>query len=63
MAAGSVGDIDRLGDEWALTLFDTKDREIAAFVFQTERDARKAHRMMQDIVARSVAVSAGETKD
>jgi hypothetical protein len=39
MEAGSVGDVGQLGGEWAFTLFDNQEREIAAFVFQDEHDA------------------------
>jgi hypothetical protein len=58
--AASVGDVGQLGDEWAFTLFDQEEREIAAFVFHDEREARQAAKMMQDIVARAVAVAVAE---
>ncbi|HEX4080081.1 MAG TPA: hypothetical protein VHX61_14545 [Rhizomicrobium sp.] len=58
--AASIGDVGRLGDEFAFTLFDGQDREIAAFVFETEQDARAGAKMMQDILARTVAVSPAE---
>jgi hypothetical protein len=60
--AASVGDIGQLGDECAFTLFDSQEREIAAFVFRDERDARQAHKMMNDIVARAVAISPAEER-
>jgi hypothetical protein len=53
---------DSSGDEWAFTLYDVQEREIAAFVFHDERDARQAHKMMQDIVARTVAISPAEER-
>jgi hypothetical protein len=60
--AGHVGDVAQLGDEWAFTLFDHEEREIAAFVFHDEREARQAHKAMQDIVARSIAISPAEER-
>jgi hypothetical protein len=60
--AGSVGDIGPLGDEWAFTLYDHEEREILAFVFHTESDARAAARMMQDVLARAVALSPAEER-
>lgn len=57
MPAGSGGDVGPLGDEWAFTLFDHEEREIAAFVFHDERTARQAAKAMQDIVARAIAIS------
>jgi hypothetical protein len=59
-SAASIGDVGHLGDEWAFTLFDTQDREIAAFVFNDERDARQAHKAMQVVVTRAMAVSPTE---
>jgi hypothetical protein len=56
----ALGDVGQLGDEWAFTLYDALEREIAAFVFHDERDARQAHKMMQDVVARAMAVSPAE---
>jgi hypothetical protein len=53
---GSVSDIASLGDEWGVTVYDAKDREIAAFAFHTEIDARRAAKAMQSIVADAVAV-------
>ena len=40
--AGSVGDVGPIGDEWSFTLFDHQEREIVAFVFGSEGDARRA---------------------
>jgi hypothetical protein len=40
---GSIDDVGPLGDEWAFTLYDDgQEREIAAFAFETEKDARSA---------------------
>jgi hypothetical protein len=59
---GTVGAVGPLGDEWAFTLYDGQESEIAAFVFENETDARKAAKMMQDILARAVAVSPAEER-
>ena len=40
---GSIGDVGPLGDEWAFTLRDSREREVAAFVFHDERDARQRY--------------------
>ena len=50
-AVGSVSDVGQLGDEWGFTLYDGQEREIVAFAFESEKDARTAAKMMQDIVA------------
>lgn len=62
MRAGSVGDVGELGDEWSFTLYDHEDREILAFVFENEADARKAHKAMQETLARAVALSPAEDR-
>jgi hypothetical protein len=50
MRAGSVGDVGQLGDKWSFTLFDNNDRELLAFVFVEEGEARRAAKAMQDIL-------------
>jgi len=52
---GSIGDVGPLGDEWAFTLYDGQERELMAFVFHDERDARQAAKMMQNVPARAVS--------
>jgi hypothetical protein len=47
---GSVGGVGQLGDEWAFTLYDGQGREIVAFVFHSERDARQGAEAMHDML-------------
>ena len=60
--AGSVGDVGPLGDEWSFTLFDKDEREIVAFDFESEGDARRAAKAMQMIVAEACALSPAEDR-
>ena len=60
MLAGTVGDVGQLGDEWAFTLYDKDEREIVAFVFVEEGEARRAAKAMQMIVAEACALSPAE---
>lgn len=55
--AGSVGDVGPIGDEWSFTLFDNQEREIVAFVFGIEGDARRAAKAMQMMVAEASAIA------
>ena len=59
--AGCVGDVGPLGDEWSFTLFDKDEREIVAFVFGIEGDARRAAKAMQMMVAEASALSPAES--
>ena len=61
MRAGSLGDVGQLGDEWSFTLYDHQEREIVAFVFESEGDARRAAKAMQMIVAEASALSPAES--
>jgi hypothetical protein len=56
-AAGSVGDVEEMGDEYGFTLYDSAENEIAAFAFHNEREARIAHKMMEAVVTMALAVS------
>ena len=56
-SVGSIGDVGPLGDEWAFTLYDGQERELMAFVFHDEREARQAAKMMQDVLAGTVALA------
>ena len=56
-AAGSVGEVGPIGDEWAFTLFDNTDRELLAFVFMEEGEARRAAKAMQEILAGVAALA------
>jgi hypothetical protein len=49
-----------LGDEWGFTLYDAHDREIVAFCFHTEAEARQAHKMMDHVVHHAIAISPAE---
>lgn len=60
MPAGSVGDVGQIGDEWAFTLYDNNERELLAFVFVEEGEARRAAKAMQMIVAEACALSPAE---
>ena len=51
MPAGSVGDVGHLGEEWAFTLYDKNERELLAFVFVEEGEARRAAKAMKEILA------------
>jgi hypothetical protein len=62
MRAGSVGDVGELGDEWSFTLFDKDEREIVAFVFESEGDARRAAKAMQMVVAEALALAPPENQ-
>ncbi len=55
--AGRVGDVRQHGDKWGFTVYDRMSRELCAFAFHSERDARQAAKMMQDILARAASVS------
>jgi hypothetical protein len=57
MRAGSVGDVGPIGDEWAFTLYDNTDRELLAFVFTEEGEARRAAKAMQDILTGVAALA------
>ena len=48
--AGSIGDVGQLGDKWSFTLFDNNERELLAFVFVEEGEARRAAKAMQEIL-------------
>jgi hypothetical protein len=56
-AAGSVGEVGPIGDEWAFTLFDNTGRELLAFVFTEEGEARRAAKAMQEILAGVAALA------
>jgi hypothetical protein len=62
MRAGSVGDVGRLGDEWSFTLYYNAKLELLAFVFADEPGARKAAKAMQDILARTGALSVSDER-
>ena len=55
--AGSVGDVGQLGDKWSFTLFDNNDRELLAFVFVEEGEARRAAKAMQEILTGVAALA------
>lgn len=57
MRAGSVGDVGQLGDKWSFTLFDSNERELLAFVFVEEGEARRAAKAMQDILTGVAALA------
>jgi hypothetical protein len=59
--AGSVGDVGPLGDEWSFMLYDHQEREIVAFVFGIEGDARRAAKAMQMTVAEASALAPAES--
>jgi hypothetical protein len=59
--AGCVGNVAPLGDEWSFTLFARQEREIAAFVFESEGDARRAAKAVQMIVAEASALAPAES--
>jgi hypothetical protein len=52
-----VGDVGPLGDEWAFTLYDHEERELLAFVFVEEGEARRAAKAMQEILAGVAALA------
>jgi hypothetical protein len=58
--AGSVSDVEVFGDEWGFTLYDTAEREIAAFAFRDEREAQIARKMLEAVVTMAVAISPAE---
>ena len=60
--AGSVGDVGRLGDKWAFTLYDNNERELLAFVFVEEGEARRTARAMQETLAGVAALAPAEGK-
>ena len=55
--AGHVGDVGPIGDEWAFTLYDNNDRELLAFVFVEEGEARRAAKAMQEILVGVAALA------
>jgi hypothetical protein len=55
--AGSVSDVAEMGDEWGFTLYDSSEREIAAFAFHNEREARIARKMLEAVVTMALAIS------
>ena len=59
--AGSVGEVGPIGDEWSFMLFDNEEREIVAFVFAIEGDARQAAKAMQMVVAEACALAPAES--
>ena len=52
-----MGDVGPLGDEWAFTLYDHEERELLAFVFVEEGEARRAAKAMQEILAGVAALA------
>ena len=57
LPAGSVGDVGSIGDEWAFTLYDNNKRELLAFVFVEEGEARRAAKAMQEILTGVAALA------
>ena len=52
----------QLGDEFAFTLYDHEDRELLAFVFAEEGEARRAAKVMQTIVTGTSALAPAESR-
>ena len=59
-AAGSVSDVDEIGDEYGFTLLDGDGRRIAAFVFATEETAGAWRKLMKKMIDETVAIARGE---
>ena len=52
-----MGDVGPLGDDWAFTLYDHEERELLAFVFVEEGEARRAAKAMQEILTGVAALA------
>jgi hypothetical protein len=59
---GSVGDVGPSGDEWGFSLYDGEERELLAFMFNDEHDARAAAKAMQEVMARVVALAPADER-
>jgi hypothetical protein len=62
LPAGSVSDIGKIGEEFSFTLYDHEDRELMAFLFDNEADARGAWFEMKRILGRAVALSPADDR-
>jgi hypothetical protein len=54
--AGSVGDVEQIGDEHGFTLYGVDEEEICHFAFHTAADARRWQKAMQALVAEAAAI-------